>query len=147
MDNPDFTFYSSPDYFEDLCGRIDATNSGDRVAIMTMSINTQAPPIHDLLRSLTAAAKRGVSVIAGIDAFSFIHGQLIIPGPLFVFKDLPQKIILPFYRHNLEALEELKANGGHYKLINLPRHRFTPSFIGRSHIKHAIVNNRVYIGG
>ena len=85
-------------------------------------------------------------VLVGIDAYNFIVGERIAPGPLFFGKQLPQKMPA-FFQHNLEGLKELEASGGRYAIINMPSRRLTPSFKGRSHIKHAIINDRLYIGG
>lgn len=52
-----------------------------------------------------------------------------------------------FFQDNFNALEEFKRCGGHYSIINQPARPLTRPFAGRCHIKLAIINDRIYLGG
>lgn len=146
ISNDNFTILSHAEYIRDLCARIAKTTKGDRVALMTMSFDATEDLIARLMSELNTAAERGVTVRVAIDAHDFIYGDGLLPGPLFTRKQLPANMPKS-YRQNFQALERLKASGGDYSIINVPQRRFRPPFVGRSHIKHAVINDRVYVGG
>lgn len=51
------------------------------------------------------------------------------------------------YDTYLTALKKLQACGGNFAVTNIPRHPLSQRAAGRSHIKGAVVNNKIYIGG
>jgi len=140
-----FEFYSRPDYFDDLLKRIAKTTAGERVAVASMKFRPSALQVDKLMRELIAAAKRGVIVDLAIDAYSFLIGETIRPGPLMIYGRLPQRLPATFQKQ-MEALEKLSASGGRYSLINLPSRRLTVPFAGRCHLKYAVVNKHIYLG-
>lgn len=141
-----FKFYSKPEYFQDLIARISETKAGDRVVVASMKFNVDTPEVRQLAEVLIAAAGRGVDVLLSVDAYSFLLFDDARPGPLFYHKQLPEKMPLVF-RRRLAALESIKKAGGHYVVTNRPSHRFKNPFSGRNHVKLAIINDRVYVGG
>lgn len=141
-----FTFYDKPSYLDDITKRVSATKRGDRVTIASMKFDIDTPEVKKLVEALVAAAGRGVDVLLAIDAYTFLFYGDAHPGPLFYYKKLPTKLPAVF-QHRLDALEKLKAAGGHYVITNYPSRRFKNPFSGRSHIKLAVINDRVYLGG
>ncbi|PJE65256.1 hypothetical protein COU91_02620 [Candidatus Saccharibacteria bacterium CG10_big_fil_rev_8_21_14_0_10_47_8] len=141
-----FSFYDKVGYFRELVRRISVTVKGDRVMLVTMSFKTSIPEVNAIMEELYTAARRGVNVTFCVDANAFLAGSHATPGPLFFSTKLPKR--LPSnYRAKYEALEKLKSSGGHYAIINRPSRPFSRPFAGRSHIKMAIINNYIYIGG
>jgi cardiolipin synthase len=139
--------FSRPEYFIELIKLVDNTKRGDRVAIATMTFDSRQPLIAKLIDSLCMAAQRSVQVHLTIDAYTFLaRERSVIPGPLWWRQAVPKKLPEP-YRQYMYDLEKLKANGGHYGISNIPAKPFSPPPKGRSHIKGAVVNNQVFIGG
>jgi phosphatidylserine/phosphatidylglycerophosphate/cardiolipin synthase-like enzyme len=141
-----FTFYPRDDYFHDLTARVSKTKKGDRVALASMTFHPNQPLINDLFIELYAAASRGVMVHVMVDAFSFMIKEGFVLGPLMFTRKLPSHLTRTF-RLRLGALKKLQELGGRYTITNLPSRPLSVPFAGRSHIKFAVVNNDVYIGG
>lgn len=141
--SPDqFEFYSTQDYFKHLAGSISETVKNDRVILTAMTFDPNDPLIAELMRQLISAAKRGVMTTIVIDSYTFTSNGLskLIP---FVFSTKQNHNHSPI----VKSLEELKASGGRYAIINRPRNPFSLIYSGRFHAKLAIINNRVYVGG
>jgi hypothetical protein len=68
------------------------------------------------------------------------------PGPLWFKPQRLAQLREPF-ASRLATLERFRAAGGRYVISNRPARRFTLPQAGRSHIKTAIVNDKIYIGG
>ena len=141
-----FAFFSSENYYYDLIKHIGKAKKGDRVVLATMAFQPDQQLVCRLLDTVHVAARRGVTVRMMVDAFPFIVKEGASPGPLLVTRNLPRYMTKTF-RIRLESLERLRAYGGEYHIINHPRRLFSPPFAGRSHIKFAIINDTVYIGG
>jgi phosphatidylserine/phosphatidylglycerophosphate/cardiolipin synthase-like enzyme len=144
-----FSFYAKLEYFRDITERIAQTPPGGRVALATMDFEPDEPVIRRLIDELVAAAKRGVRVSLAIDAITFIQKHNHVTqglGPLFYHANLTDQMEGIFQRR-MQALERLRAAGGRYAITNQPARRFTNPKAGRSHIKFAIINDGVYIGG
>lgn len=142
-----YNFYSKPGYFKDLQHRISKTMAGDRIVVASMKLQLSNPSIKNIIDQLTEAASRGVTVNLLIDAYSFLAADdSIKPGPLLFRKQLHRPMASPF-RGQLEALEKLKMAGGHYTITNQPSRPFTRPFAGRSHLKFAIINDCLFLGG
>lgn len=140
----ELNLYSDTEYFQALINDISAMAAGDRLAIMTMSFEPSEPLVGNLVKKMSEAAGRGAEVIFGVDAYSFMTDGTKNVGPLW----LP----LPFgqanYHHRLAVLEELgKKPTATYSIINKPDRLFSRPYAGRSHLKTAVVNNKVYIAG
>lgn len=98
------------------------------------------------MKALCAAAKRGATIRLMVDAHAFMLGQGLTPGPLLFSKKLNSPSLKLFTTKHA-WLEKLAACGGEYTITNLPTRPFTNPFGGRSHIKFAVVNDDIYIGG
>ncbi len=141
-----FTFYPRDVYYQDLARKIAKTKKGERVFLATMAFQPDKPLIENVLHQLYAAAQRGVMVQIMIDAFSFIIKEGVVPGPLLFTSTLPHYMTSTF-RSRLLALEKLQICGGQYTIVNRPSRPLMLPFAGRSHIKFAVINNSVYVGG
>lgn len=147
MTTKDFGFFNRAEYFVQLAHLVRKTKRGDRVALASMPFNPAEPLVAELVRTLCDAAARGVQVHLAIDAITFMmRPATIIPGPLWYGTTLPEKLSEPFKSY-LDNLQALKKSGGHYTITNIPDKPFSTPFAGRSHIKGAIVNNYIFIGG
>lgn len=142
----DFTFYTKPEYYGDLTARIGKLGKGGRVALAAMSFKPQYPAVQELMAALGAAAQRGVDVNFTVDAYIYLNDDRHLLGPLFFNRELPQHMAAPF-RVRQKILDELRAQGVHAAVTNWPRRPFRNPFSGRSHIKYAVINDRLYIGG
>jgi phosphatidylserine/phosphatidylglycerophosphate/cardiolipin synthase-like enzyme len=141
-----FDLYSRPEYFQDLIDCAAKLRKGDSMTLMTMNFDPQVSLIGELMDALSQAAIRGVEIRLIVDAMDFVQDQNGVLGPLFYGKPLSEKITgTALYKY--QKLEKLRADGGHYWVINQPAHAFSLPIAGRSHIKLALINHRVYLGG
>lgn len=143
-----FRIYSKPEYLQDITRRIGRAVKGDRISLTALSFAPQDPLIGPLVEALCGAANRGARVLLLIDAYNFlvtIGKSSTTPGPLFFRKELNE---VSHSNHPVvQALRRIRTAGGRAAITNFPRQLFTNPFAGRSHIKLAIINNRVYLGG
>ena len=134
------------EYHAEVLRRVQATKAGDRVAVMTMSFEPSEQITKALMQELIAAAKRQVRVTLVIDAISLMVQDMIPVGPLYT---LPNPI--PKWRRGFDAkfyiLNELRDNGGKYRITNIPARPLTNPFAGRSHVKLTVINDTAYLGG
>lgn len=114
--------------------------------LASMVFQPEESEIGRLLEALQGAARRGADVRLMIDAYSFIVKRNITPGPLLFQKTLPRRLF-GIYRQRFAPLDELRRSGGHYTIVNPPKRALAMPFAGRSHIKFAVINNSVFIGG
>jgi hypothetical protein len=159
LEKPTFSFFDRAGYFRQLIKEIGTTHKGDRVALMTMPVNLHEPLVVDILNCLRQAALRGVHVIFGIDAFSFLVTKTrknhLKPGPLWFHEVhhkqardiLSQLHLKPPFDATFAALESIRKAGGSYFITNAPAVPFTITHAGRSHIKLAVINNIAFLGG
>jgi phosphatidylserine/phosphatidylglycerophosphate/cardiolipin synthase-like enzyme len=142
-----FTFYTNTEYWVALTGFIKSTQRGDRILLMSMTLEPTEPEIAKVLHEIELAAARGVTVNIAIDAHSFLLNPSHLPGPLWSRRKLSEK--LPrYYLNKLRAIEKINAYPtAHADIINIPSRRYSLPVVGRSHIKAAIINDDVFIGG
>ncbi len=134
------------EYFEDVARRAQQCGPADRLVVVTMSFDPADPKVAQLLAAMAGAARRGADVRFLMDAYPYlIHGGIQL-GPLFWSTKLPERMAGPFGLV-AAAVAELRAGGVKVTILNLPHRAFTVPVAGRSHIKYAIINDRVYIGG
>ena len=119
---------------------------GDRVVVATMVFNPDEPLVLEIAHALAAAAKRGARVNLIVDAYNFLIDTKLRPGPLWYGKKLSGNLREP-YHSRLAVLHTIDLAGGIVTITNVPGRRLTIPQSGRSHMKGAIVNNRLYIGG
>ena len=137
LSNDAFGFLSRAEYFEELTKRIAATKAGDRIVLVTHKLDTNNPPMTRLMQALSNAAARGVETHFALDE-----------------RTLPLLQRLPLNRRSVErikitkdVLDRFQASGGRYAVTNKTYRRFINQFAGRSHIKLAVINDEVYVGG
>lgn len=143
---PIYTFINRKEYYKEIAEKISHFGEKDKVALSSMSYKPSTKEIAIITDNLLKATNRGAKTLLLIDAFAFMLKKGILPGPLLFNKKLPKKLKSPF-KEKVEALDKIRDKGGNYSIINPPTKRFSNPFSGRSHIKFAILNDYVYIGG
>jgi hypothetical protein len=142
-----YQFYTAREYRTQLISAVRATQPGDRILLMSMTFDPTGPQTAALMHEAELAAARGVQVNIGIDAHSFLVNPAHFPGPMFLRRSMPRRVP-PLFRQKLSILERINAYPtGRADIINIPRHGFDLPIAGRSHIKAAIVNDQIWIGG
>ncbi len=141
-----FSFFTRPEYYKELADKISQTKKGDDVYVCTMGFNPDEILVQQILHELKEASGRGVNVLLMVDAFTFLLKRGVVPGPLWFSTSFPRKLKGSFST-KLAALEGLKNNGGRYVITNMPSQRFSTPFAGRSHMKFAVINDFVFVGG
>ena len=142
-----FSLHSKLEYLRSLVQHFDRAQPGDRILLMSMTLEPGDPRIGEVLESLEAAAKRGVHVLFSIDARSFLETRRGVPGPLWFTPELSAGSRAPYgalygILERLNGYETCRA-----VITNRPGRQFTSSVAGRSHIKAAIINDQVFVGG
>ena len=141
---PNFTLYSRREYYDELIERVESSQKGDHINLMSMGFEPQTPTIDRLMHALCHAAARGARVSLAVDAKSFMQAKGALPGPLLTGITLTVISRRP-YGQMFRRLEELRVSGGEYFILNRPTRGYTNPYGDRSHIKLALVNDRVYI--
>jgi cardiolipin synthase len=127
---PAFQFFTKPEYYADLIGRLSRARPGERFITANMVTEPIDPDVAPIIAAMKQAARRGVRVSLITDAFNFLVSN---PGA-------PAEALQ-------RALDELTAAGAHCVVTNRPRIRLTNPYAGRSHIKFTIIGDRYYVGG
>lgn len=146
MNNVGFESYTKPEYFADLTERVSVAGKGDQITLMTMNFDPSAPEVEKLIDGVGLAATKGADARLIVDAMDFILGPDGRLGPLFYGRSLCNSHSSTAMR-TYKSLENLRSRGGKYFVINQPAHIFSIPFAGRSHMKLALVNERIYLGG
>lgn len=136
---------SGTEFFIRLAADLSVTGAGSRVAILTMDFEPSEPLVKPVVAELSAAADRGVEVNLGVDAFAFLvnDGRKTV-GPMFLPLPFGQKN----YQERREVLQRLAQKPTvNFSVVNPPERPFKNPFSGRSHIKTAVVDDKVYLGG
>ena len=141
-----YKFYSTPEYYQELIARITAAGRGDSVRLASMGLTICADEVSTIMDELARAAGRAADISLAIDAYSFLNRDNRLPGPLFYSKQLPARLS-PVFAAKLKAMQAISQAGGRARIINPPGRRFTNPVAGRNHIKLAIINDSVFIGG
>jgi phosphatidylserine/phosphatidylglycerophosphate/cardiolipin synthase-like enzyme len=138
--------FSSAEYFDEIVRMIAGTSAGDQVAIATMTFDPTVQSVQRVLKELAAAGSRGVDVTLLLDARPFLYQEELGLGPLFYSAKLPNP--LPSKYQNIQkTLDKLNSCSVKYNIINRPSRSFTNPHGGRSHIKFAVINDYVCVGG
>lgn len=135
--NDDFVLLSKREYLTDLLNRVPKLVRGDRLVVVTHDLDVRQPLIGHLMDTLAAACERGVSTTLLLDERTFPVLQSL------PFNSRGQRLI----RHTRQTLDMLQAAGAAYRVLNQSYGRLINQYAGRSHIKLAIVNDDIYIGG
>lgn len=141
-----FTFLSRKEYFAELADNISRLKVGERVTVATMAFMPEELAVANILNELRAAAERGVAASLAVDGQIFLVNDKKILGPWFYFKELPD-FLLPTFKRKLQIIQELRLAGVKVVVTNKPQRPFINPFSGRSHIKLAVINDVVYVGG
>ena len=134
------------EYFTQLTDFARTAKKGDIVYVATMGFKPLYEPVNGLIQQLIGAARRGAQVTVLIDAFAFSHPDGTEVGPLWYSRSLTATLSRAF-KHKAQCVNDLRAAGATVIITNKPRFRFANPVAGRSHIKFAITNRDVYIGG
>jgi cardiolipin synthase len=144
MSLPKFTLYTRSQYFDDLLKRVADSKKGDKIIMMTMRFDPRMAVIDALTTAFCQAASRGVHVSLTVDAECLMQADGALPGPLLTGTSATVASRKP-YGTILQRLEQLRLSGGEYHIVNKPKHGFSSPYAGRSHIKFALINDRIYI--
>ncbi len=133
-------------YFNHLITSFNAAKTGDSIILATMEFQPDKEKIQEILAGLRTAAKQGADVTFLVDAYSFMLKVGAVPGPLFFRKKDP-KMGYGEFKPVVEAVNSLRASGVRCVVINKPPRPLKNPFGGRAHIKFAVINNEIFIGG
>lgn len=129
-----------------MCERAAALQKGDRLLVATMGFEPFEPAVRELVAALAGAARRGARVTLSVDACDFIMLGRARPGPLWFHGDWPKRLDRAT-RERLALGQSIREAGGTFAITNQPHRAYANPFAGRSHIKAAIVNDEVCVGG
>jgi hypothetical protein len=134
---------AGPDYYDALQESISHTQSGDRIALATMSFEPTDPVVGAVAEQLTAAADREVDVRMAVDAYALmVESTWPVPGPLFAKLPFGQER----FRRRHDALADINERPtAEVSIINAPRRLLSNPIANRSHIKFSVVNNQIFI--
>ncbi|HSH18729.1 MAG TPA: phospholipase D-like domain-containing protein [Candidatus Saccharimonadales bacterium] len=142
-----FRFYTQSEYRAELIRLVRAAKAGDRLLLMSMTFEPTEPDIAVIMHEVELAASRGVRVSLAIDAHSFLINPAHLPGPLWNRRSLPKRLPA-IYRNKLDIITRINAYPhSHAGILNLPASSFQLPIAGRSHIKAAIINDHIFLGG
>ncbi len=111
-----------------------------------MEFRPDQEAISELVDAMCIAAHRGADVTFLVDAYSFMLRQGAGLGPLYFRKKDP-KYGYGEFKPVVAAVRKLRRNGVKCVVINKQQYPLKNPFSGRSHIKFAVYNNSVFIGG
>lgn len=134
------------EYFAHLIHTFKAANKTDNLVLATMEFRPDQPLVNELVDAMCQAARRGARMTFIVDAYSFMIKDSAVPGPLFFSKRVP-KYGYGLFKPTVQAINTLRRAGVDCHIINKPTRPLKNPFGGRSHIKFAIINNQVLIGG
>jgi len=111
-------------------------------------MNFQPDHIPELVKALAKAGQRGAEVSLIFDAYAITYANRTAARVgAFVWPGVNPRLQSSKHRAITNALAYLQKHGVRYAVTNQPHARIVAPFVGRSHIKTAIINNRVFIGG
>lgn len=142
-----FEFFDKRGYIAELTRSAKSAGPSDTLTLMAMAYDTSWPEIAGLAEALSDAAARGAKVRLIIDAMTFMMDDKERPGPLLLKGRIVPEQLRGTFKATYQSLEKLKASGGEYYILNQPPRALTLPYAGRSHIKLALVNDRIFIGG
>lgn len=142
-----YRFYTAPEYRHNLVELINKTGPGDRLLLMSMTFDPTEPEIAAIMRATEAAVSRGVNVNVAVDAHSFLVRPDHFPSQVWPRIGMPSAKSA-YFQNKLRIIEKINSyETGHADILNLPTRRITIPISGRSHIKAAIINDHIFLGG
>lgn len=144
----DFTFLDRPSYFAKLTQLLNGCGAGDRALVASMGFEPTHPQLPALVDAFCTAAKNGATVSFIVDAYAITYANRYMLGAgSLLWRGLEPKLSGAEHTAITQALNRLRSSGVHVAVTNQPRKGLALPFVGRSHIKTAIVNNEVFVGG
>ncbi len=141
-----YDLFSRREYFEHLIHRFNTAKEGDVIVLATLEYEPGQAVIHDIVTAMCTAAQRGASVTFLVDAWSFMLKEGSMLGPVYFRKKDP-KLGYGKFKEVIKSVHTLREHGVDCEVINKPQRGFRNPFAGRSHIKFALINNEVFVGG
>jgi len=142
----EFKFYGRIDYYKELLNKISLAGRGDNLRIASMELNVNIPIISQIFNELALAARRGANIKIAIDSYAFLKDENKKLNRYFLLGHLPKQPP-DVFKAKFRALQKVEAAGGRYEIVNPPLGYVSNPLAGRNHIKLAIINNGVYLGG
>lgn len=143
----EYALFNRFEYFDHLIKSFNVAKSGDTIVLASMEFRPDLPMISDIVSALCSAARRGANVTFMVDAYSFMLKEGVAQvGPLFFSKKDP-KLGYGEFKPVVEAVHTLRASKVRCVVINKPQRPLKNPFGGRAHIKFAIINDEVFVGG
>ncbi|MGI9028135.1 MAG: phospholipase D-like domain-containing protein [Candidatus Saccharimonadales bacterium] len=143
---PSYALFNRLNYFSHLIAEFNKAGPGDTIVLTTMEFRPDQPAINNIADALCKAAQNGAKVTFLVDAYSFMLKPGTVLGPLFFSKKDP-RLGYGEFKPVVEAVHRLRANNVNCVVINKPQRPLKNPFGGRSHIKFAVINEEVFIGG
>ncbi len=142
-----YALFNRLDYFKHLIAAFNKAGPNDTIVLATMEFRPDQTIVNDIMNALCTASKNGANVTFLVDAYSFMVKEgAAVPGPLF-FSNKDPKLGYGDYKPVVEAMHRLRDNNVNCVVINKPQRALKNPFGGRSHIKFAVINDEVFIGG
>jgi hypothetical protein len=140
------TILNQDEYFTSLQQNMSRAGTGDRISMTVMGFEPCDLEAQMVVSELHEAAMRRAEITFGVDAYTFMvtDGETYVPGPLFLPLPFGQRI----FKQRLAAYNELAAHDTVCAgVLNVPSHKLSNVFAGRSHIKMTAVNDTTYVAG
>lgn len=141
-----FKLFDRHEYYDYLIKYMNNASAGDNIILATMEFRPDHEVIGAIVKSLCTAARRGAQVTFIVDAYSFMLKEGAFLGPMFFSKKDPKSGYGSF-KPVINAMKSLRLSGVECAVINKPQRPLKNPFGGRSHIKFAVINDEVFIGG
>ncbi len=143
-----YTLYTGPEYRAALLKNLQKIGKEDRVLLLTMTFDPTEPPIREIMDAVVLAAKEGAHVTVGIDAHAFMlpNGKTgLIPRYNAGSQSSQNYPSTENKQHYIDTINS--TTHGTAAVINKHGNSIGLPIAGRSHIKIALVNDQIYIGG
>ncbi len=141
-----YELFNRNDYFDYLIKRFKSATPGGNIILATMEFRPDQGKINEIVNALCRASKQGANVTFLVDAYSFMLKDGAVLGPLFFSQRDPKRGYGDF-KPVIAAMNKLREHGVNCIVTNKPRRPLKIPFGGRSHIKFAVINDQVFVGG
>ena len=141
-----YDLYNRQEYFQHLIDQFNKASAGDSIILATMEYRPDHAIVQEIVNAMCRASKQGAHVTFLVDAYSFMLKEGSFLGPLFFSKRDPKSGYGNF-KPVISSINTLKKHGVQCVVTNKPARPLKNPFGGRSHIKFAVINQEVFIGG
>lgn len=138
--------YNRRDYFLYLIESFQRAGKGDRLVLASMEFRPDQELISQIVDELCGAARRGADVSFLVDAYSFMLREGSPPGPVFFIPRDPKQGYGEF-KSVIAAINRLRDSGAECTIMNKPVRALKNPWAGRAHLKYAVINDEVFVGG